>query len=229
MKKETIATGKTVAAAVKKGASELGVSVNDVTYDVLTEPKKGFLGIGEVLAKVKVTFEQVSDPADVALAFVKTMAENMELDANVELVRNENSATVRVTGGDSAALIGHHGETLDQLQYLVNLAANRRDRDDDNSDPSKPKSKDKGKSDYLKITVDVEDYRAKREKTLRTLARKMAAKVVKYKKNVALEPMPAYERRIIHSEIQNIPFVTTTSVGQENNRRVVISYAPDKT
>jgi len=212
MKKEIISVGKTVSIAVQKGADELGVDVEKVTYEVISEAKKGFLGIGEAPAKVKVIFEQT--PADLALDFVRTMCDNMELDAEVTCEENDGAVLVRVTGGDSSALIGHHGETLDQLQYLVNLAANRGDREDDET----------GKDSYVKINVDVEDYRAKREKTLRTLARKMASKVLKYKKNVALEPMSAYERRIIHSEIQGIEGVTTISVGQENNRRVIITY-----
>lgn len=216
MKKEIIAIGKTVGAAVERGAAELGVSVDKVTYEVISEAKKGFLGIGEAPAKVKVVFEQA--PADLAFDFVKSMVDNMQLDAEVTVEKGDESVIVRVNGGDSSALIGHHGETLDQLQYLVNLAANKRDRDDDSDD----------KTDYVKINVDVEDYRAKREKTLRTLARKMAAKVLKYKKNVALEPMSAYERRIIHSEIQGIDGVTTVSVGQENNRRVIITYQADE-
>ena len=212
MKQEITATGKTIDSAVEKGAASLGVSVSDVTYEVISEPKKGFLGIGEQPAKVKVIYER--QPADLALDFVKTMIDNMELDAAAEIENKEDSAVIRINGGDSAVLIGHHGETLDQLQYLVNLVANKRDSDEEDGEHN----------NYFKISVDVEDYRAKREQTLRTLARRMAMKVKKYKKNVALEPMSAYERRIIHSEIQGIEGVTTSSVGQENNRRVVIIY-----
>ena len=98
--------------------------------------------------------------------------------------------------------------TLDSLQYLANLAANKRI--------------DGKKDEYVKISVDVEGYRAKREETLRALARRMAAKVQKYKKSVMLEPMNPYERRIIHSEIQTIPGVSTNSIGSENNRKIVI-------
>lgn len=214
MKRETTVTAKTIELAVQKGAEELGTTSDKVTYEVLSEPKKGFLGIGEAPAKVKVTYN--FSPAEIALDFVNKVIENMELEAEAELIEGDESALIRVNGGDSAVLIGHHGDTLDQLQYLVNLAANRRERDDEGD-----------KKDYLKINVDVEDYRAKREKTLRTLARKMAAKVVKYKKNVALEPMSAYERRIIHSELQGFRGVITNSTGVENNRRVVIVYSPE--
>lgn len=215
MKQEITAIGKTIDSAVEKGAASLGVSVSDVTYEVISEPKKGFLGIGEQPAKVKVIYER--HPADIALDFVKTMIDNMELDAVAKIENKGDSAVIRINGGDSAVLIGHHGETLDQLQYLVNLAANKRDSDEDNDEHN-----------YFKISVDVEDYREKRENALRALARRMAVKVKKYKKNVALEPMSAYERRIIHSEIQGIEGVTTSSVGQENNRRVVIIYQGDQ-
>ena len=209
MKKETLATAKTVEAAVEKGAAELGVSVDKVSYEVITEPKKGFLGIGEVPAKVKVVYDLL--PKEIALTFVKKLVENMGLDSTVSMVENSDGVTIVISGGDCPTLIGHHGETLDQLQYLVNLAANKKENDED-------------ERDYTKISIDIEDYRAKREAALRALARRMASKVLKYKKNVALEPMSAYERRIIHSEIQGIEGVTTSSVGQENNRRVIIMY-----
>jgi len=209
MKKETLATAKTVEAAVEKGAAELGVSVDKVSYEVITEPKKGFLGIGEVPAKVKVVYDLL--PKEIALTFVKKLVENMGLDSTVSMVENSDGVTIVISGGDCSTLIGHHGETLDQLQYLVNLAANKKENDED-------------ERDYTKISIDIEDYRAKREAALRALARRMASKVLKYKKNVALEPMSAYERRIIHSEIQGIEGVTTSSVGQENNRRVIIMY-----
>lgn len=113
-----------------------------------------------------------------------------------------------VTGEAASVLIGHHGETLDQLQYLASLSANKR--------------VDGKKDDYVRVTVDVEGYRAKREEALRALARRMAAKVLKYKKSVMLEPMNPYERRIIHSEIQNIAGVSTNSIGSENNRKIVV-------
>jgi spoIIIJ-associated protein len=115
---------------------------------------------------------------------------------------------IAINGESAAILIGHHGDTLDSLQYLANLAAN--------------KKIDGKKGDYVKISVDVEGYRAKREEVLRGLARKMASRVLKYKKSVMLEPMNPYERRIIHSEIQNIEGVSTNSIGSENNRKIVI-------
>jgi hypothetical protein len=121
--------------------------------------------------------------------------------------RNDDMV-ITVDGEAAGVLIGHHGDTLDALQYLANLAANRKEEGE--------------KREYARITVDVESYRAKREEALRILARKKAHQVLKYKKSIMLEPMNPYERRIIHSEIQKIEGVSTNSIGVENNRRIVI-------
>ena len=115
---------------------------------------------------------------------------------------------IRVDGESAGVLIGHHGDTLDSLQYLANLAANKKVAGE--------------KREFCRITVDVENYRAKREETLRALARRKAEQVLRYKKSVMLEPMNPYERRIIHSEVQNIEGVSTNSIGSENNRKVVM-------
>jgi len=210
MKQEFTATGKTVEAAVALGAEQLGVDASAVTYEVLEAPKKGFLGFGEVPAKVKVCYTPT--PEMMALTFVRTIIADMGIEAEASIAAvpgSKREYLVTVTGEDASALIGHHGETLDSLQYLTNLAANRREEDESGN--------------YTRITVDIENYRAKREDTLRKLARRMAEKALKYRRNVTLEPMNAYERRIIHSEVQNIQGVTTNSVGVDNNRRVVIS------
>jgi len=210
MKQEITVTGKTVEAAVAAGAAELGVDTAAVTYEVLEAPKKGFLGFGEAPAKVKVTYTPT--PEMTALTFVRTVIADMGLEAEATIAATAGAKRefqITIAGEDASALIGHHGETLDSLQYLTNLAANRREEDEEGN--------------YTRITLDIENYRAKREDTLRRLARRMADKVLKYKKNVALEPMNSYERRIIHSEIQTIAGVTTNSIGSDNNRRVVIS------
>ena len=208
MRKEYIASGKTLEAAIERGARELGVSPDQVSYEVLAEAKKGFLGFGEQPAKVKVIYELL--PIDIGVNFVKTLLEDMQIKADVTLSENdEGNKVISIAGDDAGMLIGHHGETLDQLQYLVNLAANKKaDEDDDRA--------------YTRILVDIEGYRAKREQTLRNLARRTAARVLKYKRSVTLEPMCAYERRIIHSEVQGISGVMTNSIGVENNRRIVV-------
>jgi len=164
---------------------------------------------------------------DYALEFINTLLKNMglgasgvpaECPADEEFQPTEEASVyprINIVGDDTGILIGHHGETLDAIQYLVNLSALR-----------KSKSKD---GDYIKIVVDIENYREKREETLRQLARRMAARAVKYRRNVFLEPMNAYERRIIHSELQSFENVSTHSVGADRDRKIIITYeGPDK-
>lgn len=208
MKQEVIITAKTVELAIQKGAEELGVSVDDVKHEVIVEPKKGFLGIGSTLAEVKVVYD--IKPEKLAVDFIKQLIANMELDASIEVTSGSgNDKNISIMGENAGVLIGHHGETLDALQYLVNLVANRKESEEDDRD-------------YTKITVDIENYRHKRTVTLEALAQRMASKVLKYKKSVTLEPMTPYERRIIHSTIQKIDGVSTNSIGSDSNRRVVI-------
>jgi len=153
-----------------------------------------------------------------AIEFIETVLRDLEIDAKAVPVKDEEGAYVgiNIEGDTTGALIGHHGETLDAIQYLANLSASRR-----SPTPNR---------EFLKITVDIENYRAKREETLRSLARRMASKALKYKRNFVLEPMNPYERRIIHSEIQLIDNVDTHSVGSDDNRKVVVTYeGADKT
>ncbi len=208
MKKETVVSAKTVEEAVAKAVAELGApSAQDIEYTVLEEPKKGLFGIGAAPAKISATY--VVKGEYLALEFVQKLVANMGLDLTVTLSDgNNDDKLINIDGENAGVLIGHHGDTLDSLQYLANLAANKKE--------------DGVKREYVKITVDVEGYRAKREMTLRALARRMAEKVLKYKKSVMLEPMNPYERRIIHSEIQHIEGVSTNSIGSENNRKIVI-------
>ena len=208
MKKEVITTAKTIEEAVALAVKELGAPNEEkIEYTVLEEPKKGLFGIGAQNAKISATYEVGGEAR--ALAFIEKLLEDMNITADVAMTDGENGEKrITVNGEAAAVLIGHHGDTLDSLQYLANLAANKR--------------VDGKKEPYVKISVDVEGYRAKREEALRALARRMAAKVQKYKKSVMLEPMNPYERRIIHSEIQNIEGVSTNSIGSENNRKIVI-------
>ena len=208
MRKETVVSAKTVEEAVAKAVVELGAgSAEEIEYNVLEEPKKGLFGIGAVPAKISASYTVKGEY--LALEFLKKLVADMELDLTVTLADGTNDdKVISIDGENAGVLIGHHGDTLDSLQYLANLAANK---------------KEEGvKREYVKITVDVEGYRAKREMTLRNLARRMADKVLKYKKSVMLEPMNPYERRIIHSEIQHIEGVSTNSIGSENNRKIVI-------
>ena len=208
MKKEVTVSAKSVEEAVTKAVTELGApSADKIEYTVLEDAKKGFLGIGATDAKITASY--VVGGEQEALAFIEKLIADMNIEAEITMTDGDNGEKrITVNGQSAAILIGHHGETLDSLQYLANLAANKRI--------------DGKKGEYVKISVDVEGYRAKREETLRALARKMASRVIKYKKSVMLEPMNPYERRIIHSEIQGIEGVSTNSIGSENNRKVVI-------
>lgn len=208
MRKEIIVTAKTLDEALVKAAAELGApSVDELEYEVLEEAKKGLFGIGAAPAKIKAVY--CKSGVALALDFLTRLTHDMGLQVTMEVRDGTNDDKVIAIDGDNAGvLIGHHGDTLDALQYLANLAANKKE--------------DGEKREYVKITIDVENYRAKREETLRALARRMASRVLRYKKSVMLEPMNPYERRIIHSEIQGIDGCSTNSIGSEDNRKIVI-------
>ena len=165
-------------------------------------------------AELKMEPATVSEGEDLSFDFVKQLVSNLGIEAEVSLFYCEdNSRRITISGEGASVLIGHHGEALDSLQYLANLASAKKNA--------------QGERDRRRVTIDVEGYRAKREETLRALARKMAAKALRQNRNVMLEPMSAYERRIIHSEIQGIDGVATNSIGSDNNRKIVI-YVTDK-
>ena len=208
MKKQVKITAKTIDEAIAKAVEELGApDVSDIEYTILEEPKKGLFGIGATPAVIEATYQK--NGVALALEFLQRLTKDMGLDVTMTVRDGSNGDKVIAIDGDHAGvLIGHHGDTLDALQYLSNLAANKKSEGE--------------KREYVKITIDVENYRAKREETLRALARRMAHRVLRYKKSVMLEPMNPYERRIIHSEIQTIEGVSTNSIGSEDNRKVVI-------
>ena len=194
MKKEITVSAKTVDEALSRAAQELGVSASELEYTVTAEPKKGFLGIGASDAEIVASYTPAGEKN--AAEFIRTIVADMGIEAEVSTKYGENGALIiEVSGKDAGVLIGHHGETLDALQYLAGLAANRRE---------------------------IGENGEKREETLRALARRQAERVLKYKRSVMLEPMNPYERRIIHSEIQGIEGVSTNSIGSDNNRKIVI-------
>ena len=160
-------------------------------------------------AELKLEKREVSTGEDMSFDFVRTVIADIGLNAEATLYSCEDGTRrIVIEGDDASTLIGHHGDTLDALQYLANLACARKNIN--------------GERDKSRVTIDIEGYRAKREETLRALARRMAAKALRNKRSVMLEPMSAYERRIIHSEIQDIEGVSTNSVGSDNNRKIVI-------
>ena len=160
-------------------------------------------------ADLKLEAKNVTEGEDMSFDFVKTLIADIGLSAEASLYTCEDGTRrIIISGDDASTLIGHHGDTLDALQYLANLASARKNIN--------------GERDKSRVTIDIEGYRAKREETLRALARRMAQKALRNKRSVMLEPMSAYERRIIHSEVQNIEGVSTNSIGSDNNRKIVI-------
>ena len=216
MNNTIIITGKTVEDAIIAAVEALSAnSAEDIEYTVLEEGKKGLFGIGAAPAKIEASLKNKG--AAIALGFIKQLVADMQLNVTVEHKSapgaEKDTCLIEINGEDAGVLIGHHGDTLDALQYLANLASAQKNA--------------KGECDKSRVTIDIEGYRAKREDTLRALARRMANKALRNKRSVMLEPMTAYERRIIHSEIQNIEGVSTNSIGSDNNRKIVI-YLTDK-
>lgn len=230
-------SGKTEDAAIAAALEELGLSRDDVQVEILERAKSGFLGIGASPAVVKVSYEASDEPAPKAAPvetkeaapqpkkeipappenmdanhtavyeFLSGLMEHMGVPAVITMTDKEDGGiNVDLSGKGMGAVIGRRGETLDAIQHLTNYAVNR------------------GRDDRLHISVDAEAYRAKREEALIRLAEKMAAKAIKYKRSMALEPMNSYERNVIHAALQDYEGVTTSSIGTEPNRRVVVSY-----
>lgn len=204
--KSVVKTAKTVDEAVSLALSDLNMVKEDVVVEVLEEPSKGLFGfIGTREAKVKVTI--INDPISLAENFLYSLLEKMNISANLMIEKKENELLVdvrNISNSDMGILIGKRGNTLDSLQYILSLIVN------------------KNREKYLRVLVDVQNYRAKREDTLRRLANKMADKAKTFRRTVKLEPMNPYERRIIHSALQNDSRIRTYSEGEEPYRRVVI-------
>ncbi|MEC0181405.1 RNA-binding cell elongation regulator Jag/EloR [Paenibacillus peoriae] len=247
---KVVTSGKTVEDAVKQGLSELGVSRERVTVNVLEQPSKGFLGwLGVKKAKVELTLlsepspetihtaephvsaqapfragqavpeaEPVkreahinptstgqADPYEEAVRFIRETAAGMGLDVEVDVHHRKDESILDISGPSLGMLIGRRGQTLDALQYLTNIVANR------HSDK------------FIRIVLDAEQFRARRQKTLEDLADRLANQAIRYGKEVVLEPMPSQERKLIHAKLQQHAQVRTYSKGDEPNRRVVIA------
>lgn len=248
MQKSIECTGKTEEAAIAAGLKQLGLAREEVSVEVLELAKSGFLGIGGNPAKVKVTYEvpdepeapaapaavaeaPKGEPADVPApapekvgfaaapcgedpqaekiaAFLSGLLERMEIQAEPQVTRNdEGDYLVDLVGKDLGGVIGRRGETLDAIQQLTGYAVNH------------------GQAKRIRVRVDAEHYRAKREESLERMAHRVADKVVRYRRNVTLEPMNAYERHVVHTALQERADVTTYSIGTEPNRRTVVAYS----
>ena len=202
--KKLLASGKTIEDAVRSGLAQLGVKEDRVNVKVLEQPSKGLFGlIGAKEAKVEL--ELLPDGVEEAIAFLREVSAAMDLTVSVERVDENDAVRINITGSDLGILIGRRGQTLDSLQYLTNIVANR------HSDR------------YLRIVLDAEQFRERRRQTLEALSERMAMKVVRTRKEVVLEPMTSQERKIIHARLQSNPNVKTYSQGDEPNRRIVIA------
>lgn len=193
--------GKTVDEAIFNGLKSIGLEIDQVTIEILQEGTKGFLGIGKS-AIVRLTEKE--GIAKKAEAFLTEVFEKMGVHATPSATESDEAISINISGDSTGVLIGRRGETLDALQYLTSLVVN------------------KDAEQHKRVMLDTENYRAKREETLTRLANRLAAKVIKTGKRVALEPMNPYERRILHATLQNNPKVETLSEGEEPNRRVII-------
>ena len=201
-------SGKTVEEAIEEALQILKCKREQVDIKILDEGSKGFLGIGARLAKILVTKNQTLEVR--AKDFLKELTLGMGISVDVEITHSdEKQMHVDLVGKNLGALIGKRGQTLDSIQYLLNLVVN------------------KGDLPYVSITVDTENYRAKRKEALETLARNLAKKAKAQRRSVTLEPMNPFERRIIHAALQNDKQISTYSQGEEPFRNVVIALRRD--
>ena len=250
MQKYIECTGKTEEAAIAAALEQLGLPREEVSVEVLELAKTGFLGIGGTPARIKVTYEAPDEPKEVPavpvkeeepapaaetqpaqepeqqaihetgdaegddrtekiVSFLTGLLERMEVAATPKVcLDEEGNYLVELVGENLGAIIGRRGETLDAIQQLTGYAVNS------------------GQAKRVRVRIDAEGYRAKREQSLERMAHRTADKAVRYRRNVTLEPMNAYERHVIHTALQDREDVTTYSIGTEPNRRTVVAYQP---
>lgn len=195
---------KTKDEALTNASLEFGCPIESIEYEVLSEASKGFIGIGAkpciIKARKKKTF------VDEIKEYIASMLDAMGIEAkiNIDYDDIEGEMNIDLEGSDMGILIGKRGQTLDALQYLIRLAVNKKSES------------------YIKVKLDTENYRARRKETLENLAKNIAFKVKRTKRSFALEPMNPYERRIIHSTLQNDKYVATKSEGEEPYRKVIV-------
>lgn len=198
-------SGKTIDEAVNAALFELNADRESVEIEVINEGKRGILGIGSENAVVRVKMEET--PLQKAEKYVKSVMEKFGIEAEIKGSVEDETVNIEIVGDSEAVgkVIGRRGDTLDALQYLTSLVVN------------------KDEEEYIRVTIDTENYRGKREETLIKLAKRMAGVVSRSRKSVTLEPMNPNERRIIHSALQEYKNVTTYSTGKDPNRCIVIA------
>ncbi len=205
MIREAIVVDNDLDVAIEKGCAELGIAREDCNVEVLERAKKGLFGKIKSGAKVRVYVEEEESKLMLAKLYLMEVLEQLGIEnASLSVEENKDFAVINIEGDNLGTIIGRRGETLDALQYLTSLVCNR------------------AKGDYYKITLDCCNYRNKREETLRELALKISKQVIKTGRNSVLEPMNPYERRIIHAVISEIEGVSSKSVGEDPNRKVII-------
>ena len=202
-------SAKTVEDAVTKALIDLETTSDKLEYEVVEKGSAGFLGIGAKPAVIRARKKE--SVQDRAVNFLSQVFDAMNIQVEIASAFNEEEKEISITleGEDMGILIGKRGQTLDSLQYLVGMVVN------------------KGSEGYIRVKLDTENYRSRRKETLETLAKNIAYKVKRTKRPVSLEPMNPYERRIIHSALQNDRYVTTRSEGEEPFRHVVIALKRD--
>ena len=198
-------SAKTVEDALTDASVQLGITSDQLEYEIVEKGSSGFLGIGSKNAVIRVKVK--SSIEDEVRKFLTSVfnAMNMEVEIIINKNEDEKFLDVELKGDDMGVLIGKRGQTLDSLQYLTSLAIN------------------KHRDEYYKVKIDTEDYRKRRKDTLENLAKNIAYKVKRTKRPVSLEPMNPFERRVIHSALQNDRYVTTHSEGEEPYRHVVVT------
>lgn len=197
-------TGRTVEEAVEQAITELGIPREETDIEIIEQPSKGFLGLlGSKPARVKVSVR--NSPVRRVKGIMTDILNTMDLQARLDIVEKDNTVTINLEGENLGILIGRRGETLDALQYLVNLSIN------------------KNQENRKKFILDIEGYRTRREDTLKKLAHKLADKAMQRGRNVVLEPMNSLERRIIHTALQGRDDISTFSEGEEPYRKIIIS------
>ena len=198
-------SAKTVDDALTEACVQLGTTSDKLEYEVIEKGSTGFLGIGSRNAVIKV--RKVCSVEDIVKDFLDQVFKAMDMEVEILIKKDEENhfIDVELKGADMGILIGKRGQTLDSLQYLTNLAVN------------------KHSDHYYKVKIDTEDYRNRRKETLENLAKNIAYKVKRTKRAVSLEPMNPFERRVIHSALQNDRYVTTHSEGEEPYRHVVVT------
>jgi spoIIIJ-associated protein len=201
--KKIMVMGKSIEEAVKNGLHQWNTTEDRVKIHVLEQPSRGLFGLIGV-KDAKVELELIPDAVEEAIYFLQDVFRTMKLEVRIERKLEKDNLELHLFGSELGMLIGRRGQTLDALQYLMNIVANRYS------------------TSHMRIMLDAEHFRERRQKTLEELADRLAERVIRTKKEVILEPMSPLERKVIHSQLQEHPIVRTFSRGEEPNRRVVI-------